>query len=131
MILLEKIPLPNLQTIEVWDLSRPVATDTTKVELFMNMKIDIHPSYLLQSQHYERVIKVFGSELFFEHRRERTYVKNHEKDAVLHELLASFKKDMIPYLSKPMFPKSFALSKVRDIEKNRYKYSWLFEESPS
>ena len=122
MRLVEKILLPHLQTLEVWDLSRPIATDTTKVALFMSMKIDVHPSYFLQSEHFERVIEVFGPELFFEHRRERAFVKNREKDAVFQELLESFKKDMIPYLSKPMFPQSFARSKYRDIEKNRYKY---------
>ena len=52
-----------------------------------------------------------------------------EKDVIFQELLALFKKDTFPYLSKPAFPRSFALSKYWDIENNRYKYQSSFQTS--
>jgi len=123
MKLIEEISLPNDLTVEVWDRSRLIAADTAKVELYIRMKVDLHPSYFIRPEHYEMVKKVFGSQIFFEHRKERAFVNNREKSAVFQELLESFKKDSLPYLSKLSFPRSFSLSKYWDIEKNRYKYS--------
>jgi hypothetical protein len=126
MKLVEEIPLPNHLTVEIWDKSRPIAADTTKVEIAIRMKVDLRPSYFMKPEYFELVKTVFGSQIFFEYTMERSFVNHREKDAVFQELLVSFKKDTLPYLSKPAFPRSFALSRYREIEKNRYKYPLLF-----
>jgi hypothetical protein len=72
-----------------------------------------------------------GMEIFFEYKKERTFVKDKEKDVVFQELLDNFKKTSLPYLSKSSFPASFALSKHWDIEKNSYKYSSFVGEKHS
>lgn len=127
MELVEVIPLPNDLTVEVWDQSRPIASDTSKVDIFFRMKVDLEPSYFIKPEHYQMVKKAFGPQIFFEYRMERAFVSNREKDAVFQELLASFKKDTLPYLCKPVFPRSLAISKHRDIEKNPHKYRLLFQ----
>jgi len=126
MELVEVIPLPNDLTVEVWDQSRPIASDTSKVDIFFRMKVDLDPSYFIKTEHYQRVKKVFGPQIFYEYRMERAFVNNREKDVTFRELLAAFKRDTLPYLSRPAFPRSLAISKHRDIEKNPYKYRMLF-----
>jgi hypothetical protein len=127
MELVEVIPLPNDFAVEVWDQSRPIASNTSKVDIFFRMKVDLDPSYFIKPEHYQMVKKVFGPQIFFEYRMERAFVNNREKDAAFQELLTSFKKVTLPYLSRPAFPRSLAISKHRDIEKNPYKYRLLFQ----
>lgn len=129
MELIEEITLPNNLVVEVWDQSRPIASDTVKVDLFIRMKVDLKPSYFNRPEHFEKVKKVFGPQIIFEYRMERTFIDNREKDAVIQEFLKSFKKDILPYLSRPAFPRNFSLFKYRDIENNPYKYRLLLQTS--
>ena len=129
MRLVEEISLPNHLTVEVWDKSRTIAVDTTKVEIFVRMKVELEPSYFIKPEHFELVKKIFGLEIFYEYKMERTFVNNCEKDVIFQELLELFKKDTLSYLSKPSFPRSFAMSKYWDIEKNHYKYQSSFQTS--
>ncbi|MBM4271528.1 MAG: hypothetical protein FJ139_05140 [Deltaproteobacteria bacterium] len=126
----EEILLPNELMVEVWDKSRPIAADTTKVELYIRIKVTLKPSYFIKHEHFELVKRIFGNEILFEHSIERTFVNNREKEAVFQELLDTFKRDLVPYLSKTAFPGNFALSKYWDIEKNRYKYLSFLQDKP-
>jgi hypothetical protein len=131
MKIVEEIPLPNHLTVEVWDLSRPIAADTTKVEILIKIKVDLKPSYFIKPEHFELVQKILGPQIFFEYRKERTFVNNCNRDAIFQELLDSLKRDSLPYLSKQEFPGSFAMSRYWDIEKNRYKYRSFLQTPPS
>ena len=129
--LIEEIPLPNGLNVEVWDTSIPIASNTTKVELLIRIRIELQPSYFIKPEHFEIVRKIMGPEIFYEYKKQRPFVNNKEKDAVFRELVDTFKQDSLPYLAKPKFPHSFAISKYWDIEKNRYKYSTFSEKKPS
>ena len=131
MKLVEEIPLANGLKVEVWDSSVSIAADTIKVELFIRSKLELKSSYFIKPEHFELVRRVYGPEIFFEHRKERPFVESKKKDVIFQELLEAFKKNTIPYLSKPIFPRNFALSKYWDIEKNRHKYISFFGEKPS
>ena len=131
MKLVEEISLANGLKVEVWDNSVSIAADTIKVELFIRSKVELKPSYFIKTEHFELVQKVLGPEIFFEYRKERPFVENKKKGAIFQELLDAFKKNTIPYLSKPIFPRNFALSKYWDIEKNRHKYMSFFGEKLS
>ena len=128
MELVENIPLPNGLTVEVWDKSASIAADITKVALLIRIRVELQRSYFTEPDHYELVRKTMGPEIVFEYKKERTFVKDKDKDFVFQELLNNFKKTSLPYLSKSSFPRSFALSKYWDIEKNSYKYSSLVGE---
>ena len=110
---IDNIPLPNGLTVEVYDLSRQIAANTTKVELLIRIEIKLNEAYFSNQEQYDLTRKVLGNELFFEYRMERTFVKNAEKDIILRELLAAFKKDSISYLSHPDFARRFVLSQYR------------------
>jgi len=131
MKLLEEISLANGLKVEVWDKSISIAADTIKVELLIRSKVELKPFYFTKPEHFELVRKVLGPEIFFEYKKERPFVNNKKKDVVFQELLDAFKKNSLPYLSKPIFPRNFALSKYWDIEKNRYKYRSYFDGKPS
>ena len=129
--LVEEIPLPNGLKVEVWDQSLPIAADTTRVELLIKIKVELQSSYFMKPEHFAIVREIMGPEIFYEYKKRRPFVNNKEKDSVFRELVNAFKQDSLPYLSSPKFPHSFALSKYWDIEKNRYKYNYLFSKKPS
>lgn len=122
MKLFERIPLPNGLEAEVYDLSRPIAVDTAKVEMLIKIRMALRPEHFSAPAHFEQTRKVFGPEICYEYRTGQSFVANGEKEAVFGTLLESFKKDALPYLSGGKFPGRFAMSKFMDILKNPYKY---------
>ncbi|MGA3206748.1 MAG: hypothetical protein ABSE05_02865 [Syntrophales bacterium] len=131
MALVEKIPMPNGLTVEVWDKSVSIAADITKVALLIRIRVELQPSYFTKPDHYGMVRRIMGPEILLEYKKERTFVRDREKDVVFQELLDNFKKTSLPYLSRPSFPASFALSKYWYIEKNSYKYSSFLGDKSS
>ena len=122
MKLYERIPLPNGLEAEVYDLSRPIAVDTTKVEMVIKVRVALRPEYFAATDHFEQTRRIFGPEICYEYRTGQSFVANGEKEDVFKALLESFRKDALPYLSGGKFPGRFAMSKFMDILKNPYKY---------
>ena len=122
MKLFEQIPMPNGLTADVYDLSRPIAADTTKVEMIIKIRVELLPDYFTEPAPFTQTRAVFGPEIFFEYRMGQSFVSHDEKDRVFRTLLETFKLDSLPYLSSPKFPARFALSKYREILQNPYKY---------
>ena len=122
MQLFEHIPLPNGLVAEVYDLSSPIAADTTKVEMVIKIKVELRPDYFSAPAHFEQTRKIFGSDIFYEYRMGQSFVNTEEKEKVFGALLDSFKKDSLPYLSGEKFPGRLAMSKYTEILKNPYKY---------
>lgn len=120
--LIEKITLPNGLSLEIWDQSRSIAVDTDKVTLYICTPIPLNPSFFPESTQYEKTRKYFGDSLLFEYKNERSFVAKAEKDQIFQQFVDIFKKDTLPYLSKPDFARRYALSKYRDVEKNPYQY---------
>ena len=122
MKLYERIPLSNGLTVEVHDLSRPIAADTVRVELVARIPVMLNPDDFAEPSQYERTRAVFGEEIVFEHRMERSFVSSEQKDDVLRTMLETFRQALLPYLSNPKFRTRFAASKYREILQNPYKY---------
>lgn len=122
MKLLEQISLPNGLTAEVYDLSRPIASDTVKVEILIRIGMALRPDDFAEPSQYEQTCAVFGPEIFYEHQMLQSFVGKGEQEATFQTLLATFKRDALPYLSSPRFPIRFAVSKYLEIQKNPYKY---------
>jgi hypothetical protein len=120
--LIEKIALPNGLHLEIWDYSRSIAKDTDKVTLYICAPIPLEPSFFSENSQYEKTRKCLGDSLLFEYRNERSFVVQAERDQIFRQFVDIFKQDTLPYLSKPDFPRRFALSKYREIEKNPYQY---------
>jgi hypothetical protein len=123
MTLYEKIPLPNGLTLDIWDYSRQIAADTSKVELVAQIVVEFHDHHFPHREYFDKLVKTLGPQGMYEHRKIRTFVTTSQKGAVFQELLASFKQGSLPYLSREDFPRKFARMKFRDMEQNWYKYA--------
>ena len=122
MELLEEIKLSNGLTLKIFDLSRTIAAKTVKVELSMQIKINLEKSYFADADDYDQVKNIFGEELTYDHKAERIIVPKENEDAVREELINTFKNNLLNYISSANFAQKLALAMLRDIKKNPYKY---------
>ena len=128
MKLLEEIILPNGLKLIISDLSRPIAADTVKIEVDFKIDIDLKESFFQNEADYQDVRKFFGDKLVFENKEERTFVEKERGDAVREELINTFKKNLLNYLGTENFGAKYALSLLRDIRKNPYKYQFRLDD---
>jgi hypothetical protein len=122
MKLIEEIKLANGLKLKIFDLSRRVATDTTKVEISFQTKIPLKKSYFTDTQDYTQVKNIMGDVLTYEHKRVRSFVYDKDLDSVRDDLINTFKSNSLDYLAAVNFPKKMAMSILKDIKKNPYKY---------
>lgn len=125
MKVIDEIALPNGLTLTVTDKSRSIAADTTKVELVFRMNIEVSESLLPSAADLETLVNIFGNQLTYEHILEKTFVNSRDEEIVRNELLDTFKKNSLAYLSSPDFAKKMAMATLRDIKNNPFKYSTL------
>ncbi|MCX5834203.1 MAG: hypothetical protein NTV99_06795 [Deltaproteobacteria bacterium] len=128
MKLVEKISLPNQLSAEVYDQSRPISQDTVKVVFIARVKVEVKEEYFDRREHYEMTRKMYGPEVLFEYMNVRAFVPVRDREKVFRDFEHHFKKDSLPYISKPQFPSRFVLSKYHDIRKNPWKYGLLPEQ---
>ena len=122
MELIEVINLPNGLKLTITDSSRRIAADTTKVELTFQAKVEVLESYFTSPDDYFTVINALGNELTYEHKMERSFVYDKDEVSVRAALLDTFKDNSMSYLSSPNFAKKMALSQLKDIRLNPFKY---------
>lgn len=122
MIPCERINLPNGLTAEVHDRSRSIAADTFRVEMVIRVPVPLCPGDFADAAHYERTRAVFGDEIVYEHRMERSFVAGAQREEVFRSLLAAFRQVSLPYLSAPGFRSRFAASKHREILRDPYRF---------
>ena len=122
MKLIEEIYLANGLKLNIFDLSRPIAADTVKVEISVQSKIDLKESYFPDSRDYHQVKIIFGDNFSYEYKLERSFVAKENQEAIREELLCTFKSNSLHYLSSENFPQKLALATLRDIKNNPYKY---------
>jgi hypothetical protein len=122
MKLIEEINLANGLKLKIFDLSRPVAADTFKVEIYFQIKVDLKESYFASPQDYAQVKNIMGDELTYENKRVRSFVYEKDQDSVREGLINTFKNNSLDYVASVNFPQKLALSMLKDIKKNPYKY---------
>ena len=122
MKLIEEINLANGLKLKILDLSRPVAADTFKVEISFQTKVDLKESYFASHQDYVQVKNIMGDELTYENKRVRSFVYEKDQDSVREDLINTFKNNSLDYVASVNFPQKLALSMLRDIKNNPYKY---------
>ena len=123
MKLIEEIKLANGLKLKIFDLSRRVAADTFKVEISFQTKVDLKESYFADSQDYAQVKNIMGDELTYERKMVRSFVYEKDQDSVREDLINTFKKNSLNYLASVNFPQKLALSILKDIKNNPYKYN--------
>lgn len=122
MTLFEELTLANGLKLRILDLSRRIADDTVKVQIQFQIKTALLSSFFTDTSDYLEVKKVFGNELTYEHTVERSFVPIENQDIVRAELIAAFKNNSLKYLSAKSFSGKLALSQLRDMKNNPFKY---------
>ena len=122
MNLIEEINLANGLKLKILDLSRLVAADTFKVEISFQTKVDLKESYFASPQDYAQVKNIMGDELIYENKRVRSFVYEKDQDSVREDLINTFKNNSLDYVASVNFPQMLALSMLKDIKNNPYKY---------
>ena len=122
MKLIEEINLANGLKLKIFDLSRPIAADTFKVEISFQIKVDLKESYFASPQDYAQVKNIMGDELTYENKRVRSFVYEKDQDSVREGLINTFKNNSLDYVASVNFPQKLALSMLKDIKNNPYKY---------
>ncbi len=122
MKLIEEIELANGMKLEIFDLSRVIAVDTVKVEVHFQTKIYLKEDYFVCSEDFIQIKSIFGDELAYEHKLERSFVPKENEDSVRSELITTFKNNSLEYLNAVNFAQKMALSKLREIKTNPHKY---------
>ena len=122
MKLIEEIKLANGLNLKIFDSSRTIAANTVKVEISFQTKIPLKESFFTENQDYVQVKNIIGNELAYEHKLERSFVPSENEDSVRDDLINTFKSNSLDYLASVNFPRKMALSMLKDIKKNPYKY---------
>jgi hypothetical protein len=79
-------------------------------------------SYFADFQDYAQVKNIMGDELTYERKMVRSFVYDKDQDSVRKDLINTFKNNSLNYLASVNFPQKLALSMLKDIKNNPYKY---------
>jgi hypothetical protein len=122
--LIKTIELSNGLKLYFYDISRKLAGDRWYVGFIARVEIPI--TFLAghtdsPEVNIEKMKDVLGETVRFEQKRDRHYVDEKEKDAMLNGLADDFLTSTLPYFSKKDFAKKYALKAYK---KKLKKASW-------
>ena len=124
--LIKSIKLSNGLKLDFYDISRKLAGDRWYVGLIARIDIPLIDS-LLTNQHLshysvEEIRNTLGESVRFQQKRERHYIDEREKDDLLNDLMDSFIKRTLNYLSLPDFPGKYILKEFQTYRKRKIWY---------
>ena len=124
--LIKSIELSNGLKLDFYDISRKLAGDRWYVGLIARIDIPLIDS-LLTNQHLshysaEEIRNTLGESVRFQQKRERHYIDEREKDDLLNDLMDSFIKRTLNYLSLPDFPGKYILKEFQTYRKRKIWY---------
>ncbi|MBW2407028.1 MAG: hypothetical protein JRF17_06640 [Deltaproteobacteria bacterium] len=124
--LIKTIELSNGLKLHFYDISRKLAGDRWYVGLIARIDIPLIDS-LLTNQHLshysvEEIRNTLGECVRFQQKRERHYIDEREKDGLLNDLMDSFIKRTLNYLSLPDFPGKYILKEFQTYRKRKKWY---------
>ncbi len=124
--LIKSIELSNGLKLDFYDISRKLAGDRWYVGLIVRIDISLIDS-LLTNQHLshysvEEIRNTLGESVRFQQKRERHYIDEREKDDLLNDLMNSFIKRTLSYLSHPDFPGKYVLKEFQTYRKRKIWY---------
>jgi hypothetical protein len=99
----------NRMVLGLYDHSRRIAGDRWVIRLHGEARISLNPDFFNQVPEEDpellRVVRErLGSELIFTLGRERNFISEEEKGAVMAEMLTRIHENLMTYLKHPSFP---------------------------
>ena len=124
--LIKTIELSNGLKLHFYDISRKLAGDRWYVGVIARIDIPLIDS-LITNQHLshfsiEEIRNALGESVRFQQKRERHYIDEREKDDLLNDLMDSFIKRTLNYLSLPDFPGKYILKEFQAYQKRQTWY---------
>jgi hypothetical protein len=115
--LMKTIQLSNGLELGFYDISRKLAGDRWYVGMVVRIDIPLTDLLLTNQQlsgyEVEEIRNALGKAVSFQQKRERHYIDEREKDALLQELMDSFIKSTLNYFSHPDFPGNYVLKELK------------------
>jgi len=119
--LLSRQPLDNGLTLELWNLSRPVAGDRWQVVLEARVAIPLtdatRPRQL--KENLPELRAALGPEVVFSQKEVRHFIANREVEGLLEEMASRLVSSLKSYLGHPEFPQDLSARCLRNTRKNR------------
>jgi hypothetical protein len=116
--LIKTMDLTNGMQLNFYDASRKLAGDRWLISLIIRMEIPVAQVWFNDKKNsietLNEVKEVLGEKVLFEQKRERIFVGESEKQAVLEELYDFFIDSVLGYLSNKAFPGRYVLKKYRE-----------------
>jgi hypothetical protein len=117
--LVESLKLDGDLSLEIWDLSRPIAGDRWLVILEARLDVPLEIGYLESIPDREKAFSLlkdkFKGNIPYRYRQERHFVDKDRKGEVFEEFLGILRKNVLAYISRSEFAERLVLSKVREI----------------
>jgi len=125
--IVKTIKLENGLTLEICDESRKIGADAYVVIMGGRMEIQIQKKLFVaqpvSDERFADILAILGDEILYEYKSERNMIMAKEKDVVFESQVDTFVKNMVPYISKSIFPEKMILKEYRERveKKNKYK----------
>ncbi|MFO7886047.1 MAG: hypothetical protein R6U68_14620 [Desulfobacteraceae bacterium] len=110
--------LENGEFLEIFDLSRRISDDAFIVRMKAEINIQIKGDMFLREElngiSIQDIIDKLGPTVAYVYEAERNFIMEQDREAVFQSLVDTFFDNIVPYLSKPVFPKKMILKKFSD-----------------
>ena len=116
--MVRKETLENGETLKIFDFSRKISEDAFLVRMKAEMTVKVTEE-LFSSQEgdaipFQKILEKTGPFALYEYDVERNFIMKPDKEAVFKSLEDAFFSTIVPYLSRPKFPKKLVLKKYND-----------------
>ncbi len=116
--LIKKIELKNGLTLEFINISRKVAGDRYLVALQTRLEVPVEESWFSENNPplpgIADIRKMVGKKVVFEQKKERHFIDEKEREAVLNNICEVAEDFGIRYLGHPDFPRKLILKKYNE-----------------
>ncbi len=130
---MEVIELTNGLKLEVWDFSLKIAGDRRQVALVCRIEVDLDHDFTPKNDQDRMAVNeltaVVGPTLNYIFRNERNFIAADRKDSIWREMLETFKKDSLAYLSHPLFAYRLVLSSFAKLKKDPFRFRTFHKNS--
>lgn len=117
-ILIKTIDLENHLTLKIYDESIKMIGDRWLVNMVARINVPLDEALIQKSKDFsvnkDKIKKALGKEVVFEHKSNRIFVDESEKESIFQEMYDNYIDNTLPYLSHPNFPERFLLKKIRE-----------------
>ena len=115
---IKKINLKNGLDLEFIDISRKIAGDRYRVALLTRIEVPVEKGWFSETNQeipdIGDIRKKIGNRIIFEQKRERNFIDDQEKEAVIKNIIEVAEDYGIRYLGHPDFPQKLILKRYND-----------------